>query len=27
MKVRRTQVLENFKKDIEELYAGKEDNL
>jgi long-chain acyl-CoA synthetase len=27
MKVRRTRVLENFKKDIEELYAGKEDNL
>jgi long-chain acyl-CoA synthetase len=27
MKVRRARVLENFKQDIEELYAGKEDNL
>jgi long-chain acyl-CoA synthetase len=27
MKVRRARVLENFKRDIEELYAGKEDNL
>ena len=27
MKIRRAQVLENFKKDIEELYARKEDNL
>lgn len=26
MKVRRAKVLENFKRDIEELYAGKEDN-
>jgi long-chain acyl-CoA synthetase len=27
MKVRRARVLENFKQDIEELYAGKEENL
>ena len=27
MKIRRAQVIENFKRDIEELYAGKEDNL
>jgi long-chain acyl-CoA synthetase len=27
MKVRRTRVLENFKEDIEELYAGREENL
>ena len=27
MKVRRARVLENFKHDIEELYAGKEENL
>ena len=27
MKVRRAQVLDHFRKDIEELYAGKEDNL
>jgi long-chain acyl-CoA synthetase len=27
MKIRRARVLENFKRDIEELYAGKEDNL
>jgi long-chain acyl-CoA synthetase len=27
MKIRRAQVIENFKHDIEELYAGKEDNL
>jgi long-chain acyl-CoA synthetase len=27
MKVRRARVLENFKRDIEELYAGKEENL
>jgi long-subunit acyl-CoA synthetase (AMP-forming) len=27
MKVRRTRVLENFKGQIEELYAGREENL
>jgi long-chain acyl-CoA synthetase len=27
MKIRRSRVIENFKHDIEELYAGKEDNL
>ncbi len=27
MKIRRARVIENFKRDIEELYAGKEDNL
>ena len=27
MKVRRTRVLENFKEHIEELYAGREENL